>query len=280
VSIRIAPSWRTRVAGVVCATALLSPAPASASWSIVAIDQSTGTIAMASAACVAPSSFAVFPAQGLMPLQAIVVPGKGAGIAVASVDRTRANHDHIFVELDKGTDPQRIIDDLTSDPQAPYRQFGVVDFLGRAAAFSGDKIAPQSLDRSGRLGGTGITYVVQGNWLASRDVVLASEAALGSAAGPLVDRVMAALEAGDAKGGDRRCGCDQEPPVPQCGARTSRVAYLLRAEAGDGRGSGVNDGRYSMYLPVTERDLDASEGPNPVKALRVRYEQWKKAHPR
>ena len=151
-----------------------SASPAFPTWSIVAMDQSTGTAVIASATCVAQASFRLFPARGLMDVQAIVVPGKGIAAAQAAADPTRRNQDRIFVELDKGTPPQQIIDVLKADPEIEFRQFGIVDIQGRVAGFSGSKNSPSSLNRQGQVPGTGVFYSLQGNILASDDVVLAA----------------------------------------------------------------------------------------------------------
>ena len=54
---------------------------------------------------------------------------------------------------------------------------------------------------------------------------------------------MAALEAADANGGDRRCTCETapKPPAP-CESKTSLTASLIVAEPGDPAGSAHNDG--------------------------------------
>jgi len=259
---------------------LVCAPPAFAAWSVVAIDQSTGTVVIASAACVAQSSFALFPAKSLMDLQAIIVPGKGVAVAQAATDVTRANQDRIFVEIDKGTDPRQIIELLKSDKEIDNRQFGVVDLQGRAAGFTGSRTSPSTLDRRGQVSGAGIVYSIQGNLLASDEVVTAAEAALKSNPGTIADRVMAAMEAADAKGGDKRCTCDTPPRPRTCDTKTSQVAYILRAEATDARGPGVNDGKYAMYVSVTNDDITPAENANPVRTLRLRYDAWKKAHPR
>ena len=88
---------------------VMLPAPALATWSIVAVDQSTRRLVIASATCVPQAAFAGFPAKGLMDVQAIVVPGKGVAAAQAGVDRTRKNQQLIFDEMVKGTDPARIV---------------------------------------------------------------------------------------------------------------------------------------------------------------------------
>lgn len=258
---------------------MASASPALATWSIVAVDQSRGSAVIASATCVSPASFRLFPAKGLMDVQAIVVPGKGVAAAQAAADMTRKSQDRIFVEIDRGTAPQQILDILKSDPEVDYRQFGIVDLQGRAAGFSGSKTSPASLDRQGQVPGTGVFYAIQGNILASDEVVVAAEAALKAATGALADRVMAAMEAADARGGDQRCSCTTYPrPAMACETKTSQVAYILRAEATDPRAGGVNDGRYSMYISVTNEDIQPAENANPVRTLRLRYDAWKKAH--
>jgi uncharacterized Ntn-hydrolase superfamily protein len=274
------PSSHVIRAALALALILAASSRALAAWSIVAVDQSTGTVVIAAAACVAQSSFALFPAKGLMDLQAVVVPGKGVAVAQAATDMTRANQDRLFVEIDKGTDPQQIIELLKSDKAIDNRQFGIVDLQGRAAGFTGSRTSPSTLDRHGQVSGAGIVFSIQGDLLASDDVVTAAEAALRSSTGAIADRVMAAMEAADAKGGDKRCSCDTLPRPKTCETKTSQVAYILRAEARDARGPGVNDGKYAMYVSVSNDDITPSENANPVRTLRLRFDAWKKAHPR
>jgi hypothetical protein len=89
---------------------------------------------------------------------------------------------------------------------------------------------------------------------------------------------MAAMEAADRAGGDRRCTCESEPvPDAPCEFRTSFVAYLLVAEPEDPSGASYNDGDYSLYLNVTDENLVNGEDANPVLTLRSRYDAWKAA---
>ncbi|MFP5379126.1 MAG: DUF1028 domain-containing protein, partial [Vicinamibacteria bacterium] len=122
-------------------------------------------------------------------------------------------------------------------------------------------------------------YSVQGNILASDEVVTAGVEALIAAEGTLADRVMAAMEAADAKGGDRRCTCESEPRTPgvACDGKTSHVAYILMAEASNTVGASYNDGRYTMYVTAANTDIQPSENANPVKTLRMRYDAWKRS---
>ena len=267
----------------VCAAILvvLSVSSASATWSVIAVDQKTGTVVISSATCVPQDAFARFPARDLMDIQAIVVPGKGVAAAQAGVDNTRANQKLIHAEIAKGTDPKVVIALLKGDPDVERRQFGIVDLHGRMSGYSGAKNIPAALDRQDRVPGTRIAFSIQGNILASDDVITAAVDAFKAARGSLDDRVMAAMEAADASGGDKRCTCETEPrPTAPCEAKTAQVAYILRAEKRDRAGASFNDGSYAMYLRATDQDIQPSENANPVKTLRMRYDAWKKANPR
>lgn len=262
---------------------VLLAAPAFATWSVIAVDQKTREVVIASATCVPQSAFAGFPAKGLMDVQAIVVPGKGVAAAQAGVDRTRKNQQLIFDEISKGTDPARILEMLKQDPSVEVRQFAIVDLQGRMAGFSGQKNQPASLSRQQQVPGTGIYFSIQGNILANDEVVTAAMTSFIDAKGTLADRVMAAMETADARGGDKRCTCESKPlpaATAACDSKTSHVAYILRADPADKNGAAFNDGQYSMYVAVTNDDILPSENANPVKTLRMRYDAWKKAHPR
>ena len=116
---------------LVAAALLAVPATASATWSVVAIDRSTGRVVIASATCVnLDDTF-------LPGVQAVVVPGKGVAACQAAVDSTHTNQMLVFGELQKGTDPKHIVELLSADPAFQSRQFGIVDLQGRSAGHSG-----------------------------------------------------------------------------------------------------------------------------------------------
>ena len=239
--------------------------PAWATWSVVALDQRTGEMAIASATCVAQARFQTFPAEGLKDIQAIVVPGRGIAAAQAGVDRSRANQRLIETELENGTPPAAIVEVLRNDPDFERRQFGIVDVEGRSAGFSGDQNSAASLDVQGHVDGTGIFYSIQGNILASDDVVHDAVEAFARSAGSLTDRVMAAMEAADRAGGDRRCTCETEPLTKApCDTKTSHVAYIFATDA---------SGELDLDLDVTDENIEPQENANPVKTLRMRYDE-------
>jgi uncharacterized Ntn-hydrolase superfamily protein len=254
-----------------------SQSVALATWSVIALDRKSGTVVIATATCVTQHALEQFPARDLRDIQAIVVPGKGVAAAQASVDRTRANQKLIFAELQKGTPPEQILAMLKQDPAIQRRQFGILDMQGRSGGFSGTENQAVSLDRQGQVAGTEIFYSVQGNILATEAVVADAIEAFNGASGELTDRVMAAMEAADAKGGDRRCSCERGPKInAPCTSKTAHVAYILKADKTDTNGESFSDGQYAMYISVTDQNIQPDEDANPVKTLRMRYERWKR----
>jgi uncharacterized Ntn-hydrolase superfamily protein len=98
------------------------------------------------------------------------------------------------------------------------------------------------------------------------------------ASGTLADHVMAAMERADLEGGDHRCNCATEPKTKApCDGKTAHVAYIAIANKEDQTGKSHNDGKYFMYLRVSDEDIKPTENANPVKTLRSRYDAWKKA---
>jgi uncharacterized Ntn-hydrolase superfamily protein len=108
---------------------------------------------------------------------------------------------------------------LEEDDGRDHRQVGIVDVEGHAASHTG----PECLEWAG--GVTGDGYAIQGNILTGEEVVLAMQAAYVASdpEAPLAQRLMAALRAGDAAGGDAR-------------GRQSAALLVVKDEAGyDGR---------------------------------------------
>jgi uncharacterized Ntn-hydrolase superfamily protein len=254
----------------------LFPAAVSATWSVIAVDARTGRVVVSSATCVSQASLRSFPSLGLMDIQAIVVPGVGVAAAQAGVDRSRANQTLVYEQLKAGTNPRLILDMLRGDPDIERRQFGIVDLQGRSIGFSGSGNSAASLSAQGQVPGTEIYYSIQGNILASDAVVQSAARALENAQGDILDKVMAAMEAADAAGGDRRCTCETEPvPDADCDGRNAHVAYILAADRNDAEGQSFNDGDYAMFIDVTDENIQSDENGNPVITLRMRYDAWK-----
>ena len=102
--------------------------------------------------------------------------------------------------LRDGLAAEEVVERLTAaDEGRAQRQLGVVDGAGRAATFTGD----ECFDWAG--GRTGAGYAAQGNILVSADTVDAMAAGFEASAGrTLAERILEALAAAQAAGGDRR----------------------------------------------------------------------------
>jgi len=253
-----------------------------ATWSVIAIDRNTRRVAMAAASCVNTDDEAMKTAI------AVVVPGIGIAACQAAADNTHQNQMLVFRELQKGTDPRQIIEMLSLDPLFQSRQFGILDMQGRSAGHSGLTNSFESLVVRGQVLGTEIFYQVQGNTIRAGGISKAAKA-FAEAKGALTDRVLAALEAGDAAGGDVRCVC---PPPPTdgteslpCDDKHAHVAFILMANPADTNGDSHNNGNYALYITVSqpspEHPYGAKQGEslNPVKTLRIRYDAWRKTMP-
>ena len=106
--------------------------------------------------------------------------------------------------LANGVEPQAVLAQLLADDaQRETRQVGVIDMKGRAAAHTGKQNGNWAGSRQGR------NYTVQANIMVGPEVVDAVASSFESTEGtgmPLAERMILALEAGQAKGGDRRWG--------------------------------------------------------------------------
>ena len=101
--------------------------------------------------------------------------------------------------LREGLSAEEVVERLTSaDEGRDHRQLGVVDSEGRAATYTGK----ECLDWAG--GRTGPCCAAQGNILVSAETVDAIAETFESSSGPLVERLLACLDAAQAAGGDRR----------------------------------------------------------------------------
>jgi uncharacterized Ntn-hydrolase superfamily protein len=170
------------------ARALPAAPPDPATFSIAAADPATGEVGVA----VASRFFAV----------GTVVPWARAGVgAVATQASANTSFGPNGLELmARGATAEEALKVLLrGDEGRDRRQVGLVTASGDSATFSG----PGCNSWAG--GRHGPNYAVQGNILTGEAVVVAMEKSfLASAGNPLAERLLAALAAGDAAGGDSR----------------------------------------------------------------------------
>jgi uncharacterized Ntn-hydrolase superfamily protein len=101
--------------------------------------------------------------------------------------------------LAQGLSAAEVLDRLLrADADRENRQLSIVDARGNVAAFTGHEAQPWKGHREGQ------GYVVAGNLLVSEGTILAMAEAFEGAQGVLGERLLVALEAGQAAGGDRR----------------------------------------------------------------------------
>lgn len=140
--------------------------------------------------------------------------------------------------LEQGADAGAALKVLVdSDTGRAQRQVGIVDVKGRAVSYTGEKC------NTWAGGVAGVNYACQGNILVGEKVVQAMARAFESSKGELAERLLAALEAGDAAGGDSR-------------GRQSAAILVVRP----GGGYGGWDDRYL--------DIRVDDDPQPIKGLR------------
>ena len=130
-----------------------------------------------------------------------VVPWARAGVGAVATQATgvAAFGRQALEELAAGRSPEAALAAvLAPDDGRETRQLGVVSADGRAAAHTGSNCVSWAGHR------VGDGYAVQGNILAGEAVVVEMERAYLDSGGSLAERLVAALEAGQAAGGDVR----------------------------------------------------------------------------
>jgi uncharacterized Ntn-hydrolase superfamily protein len=153
--------------------------------------------------------------------------------------------------LRKGMAPADIVKQIWANDPDPFpvewskqgRQFAVMNTKGEYAAFTGPKSTPWA----GHKGGKFVT--AQGNILAGEAVVTEMVAAFEKTTGHLSQRFLAALEAGQAAGGDKR-------------GQQSAGMFIVKK----GGGPFLNND--------TVMRLQVDDHPEPIKELRRLVEKW------
>ena len=139
--------------------------------------------------------------------------------------------------LQEAKTPAEAISLITdTDEQRDDRQVGIVDASGRSATFTGARCMDWAGGKAGR------NFAAQGNILAGPGVVDAMAEMFENSTGHLADRLVSALRAGQAAGGDRR-------------GKQSAALYIGKPGGGY---AGFND----RYV-----DLRVDDHPDPIEEL-------------
>ena len=215
--------WALPAAAV---TGLLKGSPPIATFSIVAYDPATGDLGVAVTS--------KFPAVGSG------VPWAKAGVGAVA---TQAAANLAFGEeglklMARGLSAQAALQKVVhADAGREDRQVGMVDAKGKAATFTGKNCFTWAG------GKTGEHYAVQGNILVGPETVEAMAKSFEASKGELADRLLLALDAGQAAGGDRR-------------GRESAALLVVRKGAGYG-------GKGDRWV-----DLRVDDNPEPLREMR------------
>jgi len=169
-----------------------------------------------------------------------VVPWAKAGVGAVATQAS-ANVDYgpkALRMLEEGLASSEVLERLLLEDQQNHgRQVGIVDAKGTVAAYTGTGC----MEWAGHVKGDG--YSCQGNILTGRDVVESMARAYERTAGDLIDKLLAALSAGQRAGGDRR-------------GQQSAALLVVREKGG--------------YEGFTDRyvDLRVDDSPHPIDELK------------
>src|SRR3982074_1601662 len=171
-------------------------------YSIVAYDSATGDLGIA--------------VQSKFPNVGGLVPWARAGVgAVATQALSNTDYGEKGLELVArgATAPEAMRIIMRTDPQPSQRQVGIVDAHGNSASWTGDSTFDWAGGRAGGgpVGGKG--PMITGQRYAAQATIMVSDATIRNMAetfersrGSLADRLIAALVAGQAGGGDKGGG--------------------------------------------------------------------------
>jgi len=169
-----------------------------------------------------------------------IVPWAAAGVG-ALATQSFANPDFGpagLALLKAGRSPEQVLAELlAADPGRDERQVALVDRHGQVAAHTGERSIPWAGHQMGE------GYSVQANIMVDDRTVPAMASAFEKTRGPLGERLLAALEAGQAAGGDLR----------------GRQSAALRVVGPEATGAFWEDQRI---------DLRVDDHPQPIEELR------------
>lgn len=215
-------------------------------YSIVAYDSATGDLGVA--------------VQSKFPNVGGIVPWAKAGIgavATQSLGNTAYGDEGLQLMAMGATAPEAMRIVMRSDARPSQRQVGMVDAHGNAASWTGDSCFDWAGGRTTGADGQFVTgakgamiagrhFAAQANIMVSDQTVKNMADAYVRATGSLADRLMAALVAGQAGGGDKR-------------GMESAALLVVRANGG--------------YLGANDRyiDIRVYDDTNPIRELQRLY---------
>jgi len=155
-------------------------------FSIVAVDRKTGEAGFAISSCSWDSGM-------------IGRTDAGKGAVVSQARGITLLRDEFFKKTDEGYSIPQIMDHFREiDKGLEYRQLGMITQTEPGFSFTGENCTKHAGHRTGK------DYAVQGNLLVSEKVLDDMTVAYEYTSGSIIERLYAALKAGDDAGGDAR----------------------------------------------------------------------------
>ena len=227
--------------------------PATGTFSIIAYDSATGQLGGAVQSRVFSVGNGVLWGEanvGMVATQAIVDVSYGPQ-ALALLREGKSASEVVKTVWQRDADPD------TARWSKYGRQFAVVDAKGNVAAYTGPRATPWAGDRQGA------HVTAQGNILAGPGVVDSMLAAYNRTEGALAFRLVAALEAGQAAGGDTRGKQSAAMLIVQkCGGVWLHNDVVLRLQVDDNPEPIAELRRLVEKAPARPRGVtDASRDP-------------------
>lgn len=225
-------------------------------FSIIAVDPTTGEVGSAGASCV--DGIGAF--GGLIDIITDIIPGRGGVNSQAYVCIPNSNLASAIQQMEAGLSPDEIIDFLINNDNCnsqnfnpAFRQYGIADLdpegNPRTAGFTGN-LADDFKDDI-----QGATYSVQGNILLNETVLTNMENNFNNTDGNLADKLMAAMQGANFAGADARC-LDR--------GTSSTAAYLVVYQATDAPGNPT------LRLNIEEMPF----GEEPIDSLQILYDDF------
>jgi uncharacterized Ntn-hydrolase superfamily protein len=265
------------LAVLVCAAILTPARNLLATWSFVVIDRETREVGIGSATCLSTDNPGLVLDQ--LKVLPVIIPDLGGAIVQARADLDGLRRPIIRRELLRGTSPEEILAIVSQVEGHSERQYVILDAEGRSGLATG-VVKGYAETRAGEIGN--VTYAIVGGVLAGRCVVDSIEEALRDGSADVPGRIMAAMEAASAAGGDGRCSCSVEEPT-ECGCappdfqKSAHIGAMVVARVGDTDdpvcdSAGCADGDYYMKLSITNQ---APTDTDPVLQLREAFDDWR-----
>lgn len=214
-------------------------------FSICAVDSTTGQVGSAGATCITSQSISALIISDVHP---------GTGVVHTQSYWVAANQNYAKQLMNNGVSPQHIIDSLVANDaqnNIAIRQYGVVDLVngGRSAAYTG----VNCFDYKNHI--LGPNYAIQGNILAGQYILDSMEARFLNTNGTLACKLMAALQGAKVAGADTRC-----------------LSYGISSFSAFIRVANASDPVNNLYL-----DLEVNTYPDsiePIDSLQAAFNTW------